>query len=269
MGPFEAAFTDLSFSPDSKLLAGLGQKKVVIWKTYTRDIIGTFDVVSCNISKIHFSLKGTLLASKRLGGDETVRLQVLEGEPIAKTLWESNEHVGECAFAFSSDGLSLVIASYNTVSIYNTTSGKRKRELAAECLSGTHDPKIVAKAKCMVLSQDGTKMALAMEDGPISRITLWDFSSDGSSEKMVVESGVKALAVSSNSLLAAVTEDYNVVVWRTNPVEEFTRFSLGQPEQRSWDISFSPNNSVSMTNRGSIDMNTLSTGLILQDRWIS
>ena len=291
-GPYHAAFHDLQFSPDGKFLAGLGLTSVRLW-----NVVDSFDevqlqnpntgerpkksaIISKSIAKFHFSSHRTVLASKRLNYDKIARLQVL-GVKNRMTLEGSDEYLGNCAFTFSSDGLRVAIASRNKVGIHDTTSGQNLQH--KEIIVPDHgkendkyDDKELAKVTCIAFSDDSTKVAFAMNDKLRSNIVLWNVGNENSLEWLDVKLEIKALALSSNGLLAATTMDCNVVLCKTRPMKELDRISLGRPKLRSWDISFSRDNSALITNRGLVKIESLSEGLfllskglIIQDNWIT
>ena len=234
-----------------------------------------------------------LLCSQILESDK------LEADPLMRILGGSDEYrddCNDCNLTFSSDGLRLAIASLNKVDIYCTKSGDRQRQLLMEMQSRTIIPDTTnvdddnrsrsAKIACATFSHDGTKVAFAIVGYPKCTLFLWEIDNKSPSEQLDVDLEIRALAFSSTGLLAAIAINDNFatkkleagpvkILYKTAPLEELDRISLGQPEQQAFEISFSHDSSSLITNRGLIDIDHLSKpphlskGLTVGESWIS
>jgi WD40 repeat protein/tRNA A-37 threonylcarbamoyl transferase component Bud32 len=154
-GGFIAAVT---FSPDSKRLAGTGSDRVYVWDADSRREVLTFEGTRGAFSGVAFSPDGTRLAAA--GQEQDV--SVWDARTGQKVLALSGHTATVWGVTFSPDGTRLATASAdNTVRVWHAATGAE-----VFCLRGHQDA-----VHSVVFSPDGTRLASGSRD---RTVRFWD-----------------------------------------------------------------------------------------------
>lgn len=194
---------DVVFSPDSRLLASVGEDaEVKLWDISTRELVATFDGHTDIVTTVSFSPDGRLVAS---GSDDgRVMIWDVNRSELLKTLDGNAFDVFD--LAFSPDGRFVATAVLDGIQLWEMDSGRILWARESD-----------AYANSVAFSPNGQFLAAGLEDGTVQIFEL-------PSEALITTlrgHGVMAMSVEfspAGERLASGAEDGKVILW---PADEF------------------------------------------------
>jgi|GEM_PF-2817061 len=154
------AATMLAFSPDGKILASAGARKIQLWDVEKRELLHTIEAHEKSIQGIAFSPNGKLLASG--ADDDQIRIWRVDAGKMDLEI--EAEQDGVLDVAFTPSGATVASGGKNhTVKLWKTTSGKKYARLWGH----------LERVNCIAVSPDGKTLASGSGD---TTIALWNLT---------------------------------------------------------------------------------------------
>ena len=268
----EPSTSDLTFSPDGKLLASASSTGLNLWNVETTELINTFD----GASTVTFSPDGLLLVSASQDGNLVLR-DIKSGDMrvIAKGFTPICQAVFQDGYVASTIGMDLsgvfdqagggaisrsyFFANQNTIVLRDISTGEIVRTFSL-----TEER---SQVNSFVFSPDGKIMALTrmINWGYADEvIILWDINTG---EQLKTLKGTNPIAFSPNgSMLASGLKGGQLVIWDIASGEILPldlglvpeQFGFGRPYKNS--LVFSPDGSMIVTLSDKIILRDVSTG---------
>jgi WD40 repeat protein/energy-coupling factor transporter ATP-binding protein EcfA2 len=222
---YERSVTDVSFSPDGKMLATAGVDGTVRLSNLHGKELVKFGVSKERVRNVYFSPDGRLLATG--GEDGTTKLWDLKGNLIREF---PKQKEGVYNIAFSPNGQTVATGSGNGIVRLWNLDGKLLKEFP------THHTSKNKKVWGISFSPDGKTLATGSED---STAKLWDLNGKQLSEFLGHKDTVFSVSFSPNGQkLATASMDSTVKLWDLKG-KELRQFS--GHKDCVFSVSFSPN----------------------------
>jgi WD40 repeat protein/energy-coupling factor transporter ATP-binding protein EcfA2 len=222
---FEGRVTNLSFSPDGKLLVASGFNNAVkLWDVTTRREISTLTGHRANVNSVNFGPDGKLLASS--SGDNTIKLWYIGPRKEINTLFGHGTWVS--SVSFSPDGKLLASSSGdNTIKLRDVATRKEISTLTGH----------KSWVSSVSFSPDGKLLTSSSWD---STVKLWDVATGKEISTLTGhKSWVSSVSFSPDGkLLASSSWDSTVKLWDVATGKEIS--TLTGHKDKVMSVSSSP-----------------------------
>ncbi|KAF3190661.1 hypothetical protein TWF788_008182 [Orbilia oligospora] len=197
----------VAFSPDDTWLASFRRDgTIIIWDAVTGEEIKRLEGQSYSVPKFFFSFDGRRLVSASNDG-EIVHWDVATGEEMKRLEGDRNKMV-----VFSVDGKQLATVSFSgTITFWDMVTGEEVKQLKIG----------IWEVQVATLSPDGRWLALSKH----GMVGLWN-AATGEEVRRLDDSGVEAMAFSSDSERLICWTGRTVQVWNTVTGREVKRLKV-------------------------------------------
>jgi hypothetical protein len=220
---FGGEVSQLSFSPDSQLLAVGVNGNVELRDMTNQRVVRAFKAGQHSVDDIAFSVDGSILAT---AGDSLIKLWDVQSGKLLRTLKGHRGHITK--LAFTPDGSELAAADNNgAIRLWDIEEGKQKGPLGDRTYTG----------HLADFSADGRSIAWSGVD---RMVTIWDIESKRTVHKLHGHKGLISVASFSRDsrYLASGGTDNAIKIWDLDTKRLI--HTLNGHEDRIDQLAFSP-----------------------------